>query len=106
VLSVVLVLVVEVLESVLDLRRRNGKDGTRYDGKIDGSMSRYFHNRKSLGIVFRQMQNGMFARLQDTAIESEIGHRARQKKPELDRQKLKNLHNLERHLGLLIHPYP
>jgi hypothetical protein len=51
VLSVVLVLVVEVLESVLDLRRRNGKDGTRYDGKIDGSMSRYFHNRKSLGIV-------------------------------------------------------
>ena len=40
-----LVLVEEVLESVLDLRRRNGRDGTRYDGKIDGDMSRYLRNR-------------------------------------------------------------
>jgi hypothetical protein len=51
VLSFVLVLVVEVLESVLDLRRRNDKEGTRYDGKIDGSMSKCFHDRKSLGIA-------------------------------------------------------
>jgi hypothetical protein len=40
-----------VLESVLDLRRRNDKEGTRYDGKIDGSMSKCFHDRKSLGIA-------------------------------------------------------
>ena len=38
-------LVVEMLESVLDLRRRNGRDGTRYDGKIDGDMARCFHDR-------------------------------------------------------------
>ena len=44
-LSFVLVLEVEVLESVLDLRRRNGRDGTRYDGKIDGDMARYLEVR-------------------------------------------------------------
>ena len=45
VLSSVLVLVEEVLESVLDLRRRNGRDGTRYDGKIDGDMAQYSNER-------------------------------------------------------------
>ena len=47
VLSSVLVLVEEVLESVLDLRRRNGRDGTRYDGKIDEDMARCSKDRKS-----------------------------------------------------------
>jgi hypothetical protein len=45
VLEFELVLVEEVLESVLDLRRRKGRDGTRYDGKIDGDMSRSFRYR-------------------------------------------------------------
>jgi hypothetical protein len=45
VLEFELVLVEEVLESVLDLRRRNGRDGTRYDGKIDGDMSKYSRGR-------------------------------------------------------------
>jgi hypothetical protein len=53
------VLVEEVLESVLDLRRRNGKDGTRYDGKIDGDMSKCFRDRNFKYRVFRCGQKNM-----------------------------------------------
>jgi hypothetical protein len=91
VVSIVLVLVVEVLESVLDLRRRNGRDGTRYDGKIDGSMSRYFHNRKSLGIAcFGKCKmvclRGFDIQQSKVRIDTELDR----KKPELDRQSLRS----------------
>jgi hypothetical protein len=59
VLEFELVLVEELLESVLDLRRRKGRDGTRYDGKIDGDMSKYSRDRDSKYRVFWCGQNVM-----------------------------------------------